>query len=496
MSGDQLDGKRWVALGLLALTQFMLISDQTVVNIAVPSIGADLNITGASLSWVVNAYVLTFGGLLLLAGRATDLFGQRRIFIAGMVLFAVASLAGGLAQSAAMLIGARAVQGVGAAILASSGLAAMTATFPEGRDRDRALGIWAGAAGSGGAVGVLLSGLLTNGPGWPWVFWINVPIGLAGALLAPRLLAEGRARTARRLDVKGAIAVTGGAPLLVFTFIQAEHVGWASAQTIVSLAAALGLLGAFVMIERRSAEPLLPFTIFRSRSLSVANGGMILFAAGIYAMMFFLSLYLQQVLGYSPLEAGLAYIPLAMGLVFGPVGGRLLTSIGHRATMLLGLALATAGMVWFTRISADGSFLVNVLGPSLLIAAGGQFTVVGMTTSALGEVTEDEQGIASGVFNTSREIGGAFGVGARGAGRRPDRLVRRERGVASRSPQRRPPGRSDRSRHLRLRGPAGRAGAAATRAPSIDYAHAACALPARSGLDHSRADARESWRAM
>lgn len=226
------------------------------------------------------------------------------------------------------------------------------------------------------------------------------------------MLAEARRRTARRLDVKGAIAVTAGASLLVVTFIHAEQVGWASAQAIVSLAAALGLLGAFVMIERRATEPLLPFTIFRSRSLSVANAGMILFAAGIYAMMFFLSLYLQQVLGYSPLQAGLAYIPLAMGLVFGPVGGRLLTVIGHRATMLLGLALATAGMAWFTRISADGSFLVNVLGPSLLIAAGGQFTVVGMTTSALGGVMEGEHGIASGVFNTSREIGGAFGVGA------------------------------------------------------------------------------------
>jgi EmrB/QacA subfamily drug resistance transporter len=412
MSGDKSDRKRWVALGLLALTQFMLISDQTVVNIAVPSIGSDLDISGANLSWVLNGYVLTFGGLLLLAGRATDLFGQRRMFTIGMLLFAVASLAGGLSPTAAMLIAARAVQGVGAAVLASSGLAAMMATFPEGRDRDRALGIWAGAAGSGGAVGVLLGGLLTDGPGWRWVFWINVPIGVAGALLAPRLLAEARARSARRLDVAGAIAVTAGTSLLVFTFIQAEHVGWASAQTVVSLAAALGLLGGFVAVERRSSEPLLPFRIFRSRSLSVANGGMVLFAAGIYPLMFFLSLYLQQVLRYSPLQAGLAYIPLAMGLVFGPVGGRLLTAIGHRATMLLGLVLATAGMVWFTRISADGSFLVNVVGPSLLIAAGGQFTVVGMTTFALGGVTEGEQGIASGVFNTSREIGGAFGVGA------------------------------------------------------------------------------------
>jgi MFS family permease len=188
----------------------------------------------------------------------------------------------------------------------------MMPTFPEGRDRDRALGIWAGAAGSGGALGVLLGGLLTDGPGWPWVFLINVPIGLAGALLARRLLSEVRERTARRLDVTGAIAVTAGASLLVFAFIQTEHVGWASVQTIVSLAAALGLLGAFVVIEGRSAEPLLPFTLFRSRSLSVANGGMILFAAGIYPLMFFLSLYLQQVLGYSPLEAGLAYIPLAM----------------------------------------------------------------------------------------------------------------------------------------------------------------------------------------
>ena len=233
--------------------------------------------------------------------------------------------------------------------------------------------------------------------------------------------------------------------------------------------------------RRRAAEPLLPFTIFRSRSLSVANAGMILFAAGIYAMMFFLSLYLQQVLGYSPLQAGLAYIPLAMGLVFGPVGGRLLTVIGHRATMLLGLALATAGMAWFTRISADGSFLVNVLGPSLLIAAGGQFTVVGMTTSALGgghggRARHRQRRLQ----HLARDRWRIRGRRARGAGRRPDRPARRERGVASRSPQRRPPGRSDRNRHLRSRGPTGRRGAAATRAPSVDYSPAARTLAAQS----------------
>jgi EmrB/QacA subfamily drug resistance transporter len=407
------DARRWVALGLLALTQFMLIADQTVVNIALPSIGADLGMTGVGLSWVVNAYVLTFGGLLLLAGRATDLFGRRRLFIAGMVLFAVSSLTGGFARSEAMLITARAVQGVGAAILASSGLAAMMGLFPDGQDRNRALGIWAAAAGSGGSVGLLLGGLLTDGPGWEWVFWVNVPIGLAGALAAPALLTEAGAERPRRLDVSGAITATVGVSLLVFAFTQAEHAGWASAKTFSTLAAAIALLVAFVAIERRAAEPLLAFGLFRSRALSVANIAMVLFAAGIYATMFFLSLYLQQVLGLTPLEAGLAYIPLGVGgLVLGPVGGRLLTALGVRRTTITGLALALAGMIWFTQISADGSFWVNVLGPSLLIAAGGQFTVVGMTTSALGGVSQAEQGIASGVFNTSREIGGAFGVGA------------------------------------------------------------------------------------
>jgi EmrB/QacA subfamily drug resistance transporter len=407
------DTRRWVALGLLAITQFMLIADQTVVNIAVPSIGSDLGMSDASLSWVVNAYVLTFGGFLLLAGRASDLYGRRRLFTIGMTLFALSSLAGGFAQSPAMLIAARAVQGVGAAVLAASGLAAMMGIFPAGGDRNRALGIWAAAAASGGSVGLLLGGVLTDGPGWEWVFWVNVPIGLIGALAAPLLLTETSARGASQLDVPGAITATVGVSLLVFAFTQAEHAGWASAQTFATLGAAIALLTGFVAIERRVAEPLLAFSIFRSRALSVANVSMVLFAAGIYAMMFFLSLYLQRVLGYTPLEAGLGYIPLALGgLVLGPVGGRLLTTLGARTTTITGLTLALAGMVWFTQIAADGSFWVNVLGPSLLIAAGGRFGVVGMTTSAVGGVSPSEQGIASGVFNTSREIGGAFGVGA------------------------------------------------------------------------------------
>jgi EmrB/QacA subfamily drug resistance transporter len=403
--------RRWPALALLAVTQFMLIADQTVVNIALPSMGADLDLQGVDLSWVVNAYVLTFGGLLLLAGRGSDVFGRRRMFVAGMLVFAGSSLAGGFAGSSGVLIAARAVQGVGAAVLASSGLAAMMATFPEGPDRNRALGIWAGAAGSGGAVGVLLGGLLTDGPGWPWVLWINVPVGIAGALLAPRLLAEAPRARDQRPDVAGAVSATAGVSLLVFAFTQAEHAGWTSAQTLVVLLVAVCLLAGFIAFERFAAQPLLPLRVFASRALSVANGAMVLFAASIYAVMFFLSLYLQQVLGYSPLEAGLAYVPLAMGVVFGPVGGRVLTAAGPRATMLGGLTLATAGVLWFSFISADGGFLVNVLGPSLLIASGGQFAVVGMTTFALAGVRDTDQGVASGLFNTSREVGGAFGVG-------------------------------------------------------------------------------------
>ena len=403
--------RRWLALGLLAVTQFMLIADQTVVNIALPSMGADLDLGGVDLSWVVNAYVLTFGGLLLLAGRASDVFGRRRMFVAGMLLFAGASLTGGFAERAGVLIAARALQGAGAAVLASAGLAAMMATFPEGPDRNRALGIWAGAAGSGGAVGVLLGGLLTDGPGWPWVLWINVPIGIAGAVLAPRLLAESPRASDRRFDLVGAVSATVGVSLLVFAFTQAEHAGWTSVQTLAVLLVAVCMLVGFVAFERLAAQPMLPLRVFESRALSVANGTMVLFAGAIYAVMFFLSLYLQEVLGYSPLEAGLAYIPLAMGLVFGPVGGRLLTAAGPRATMLGGLTLATGGVLWFSFISADGSFLVNVLGPSLLIASGGQFTVVGMTTFALAGVRDTDQGVASGLFNTSREVGGAFGVG-------------------------------------------------------------------------------------
>jgi EmrB/QacA subfamily drug resistance transporter len=404
--------RRWLALGLLAVTQFMVILDQTVVTIALPSMGSDLGVPQAGLSWIVNAYVLAFGGLLMLGGRACDLLGRRRILVWGLALFAGASLVGGFAPNLPVLVCARVAQGIGAALLSPAALAALAGIFPAGPDRNRAMGIWAGAAGSGGAVGVLLGGLLTSGAGWHWVFWINVPVGVIGAALAPLFVdADVRAATRPRLDLPGAISVTVGATLLVFGFSQGETAGWASPLSIGSLVAAVAALALFVVVELRSTHPLMSLRIFRIRPLAVANAAMVLFAAGIYALMFFLSLWLQQVLGYSAIQAGLAYIPLAAGLVFGPIGGRLLTRIGPRATVLCGLVLATVGVAWFTRISVDGGFWVNVLVPSLFIASGGQFTVVGLTVSAVGGVDERDQGAASGVFNTAREIGGALGVG-------------------------------------------------------------------------------------
>lgn len=405
--------RRWLALGLLAVTQFMVILDQTVVTIAMPSIGRGLDIPQGGLSWIINAYVLTFGGFLMLGGRACDLLGRRRMFIAGLLLFAVSSLAGGFAVNEPMLIVSRAIQGVGSAILAPAALASVAGTFTDSAERNRALGIWAGAAGSGGAVGVVLGGLLTSGPGWPWVFWINVPVGLIGAALAPLVLSEGTVGGPgrHRFDFAGAIAVTGGVSLVIYGLTQGEQAGWASTRTLVTFGAALVLLIAFVITEQRSPQPLMSFSIFRVHGLAVANGTMLLFSASIYGVMFLLSLYLQQVLGYSAFHAGLAYIPLAMGVVFGPVGGRLLNLIGTRATVFAGLTMGTLGVIWFTQISTDGTFLVNVLGPSLLIASGGQFAVVGLTLSAVSGVDASDQGLASGMFNTSREIGGALGVG-------------------------------------------------------------------------------------
>jgi EmrB/QacA subfamily drug resistance transporter len=407
-----LDRRRWIALALLCVAQFMVILDASIVNVALPTIGTSLHFSQDNLSWVVNAYVLTFGGFLLLGGRMADLLGRRRVFMGGLILFALASLAGGLATNDTQLIAARAVQGLGAAILSPAALSIVTTTFRDGAERNKALGVWGAVAGSGGAAGVLLGGILTSGLGWEWVLWVNVPIGLAAAAIAPTLLGESRAEGENRtFDVAGAVSVTGGLSVLVYALVDANNAGWGSTQTIGLLALAALLLAAFVVIELRSKDPVVPFSIFRSRTITGANVAGLLIGASLFSMFFFISLYMQQVLGYSAIHAGLSYLPLALTIiVFAGIASQLTTRIGFKPVLATGMVFIGAGLLWFSQVSAGGSFLADILGPSLLAAAGLGLVFVSDTIAAVSGVPDREAGLASGLINTSQQIGGALGL--------------------------------------------------------------------------------------
>jgi len=404
--------KRWIALALLCVAQFVVVLDASIVNVALPTIGDALDFSESNLPWVVNAYVLTFGGFLLLGGRLADLLGRRRVFMFGLVLFALASLAGGLASNSGQLIAARAVQGLGAAILSPAALSIVATTFRDGAERNKALGIWGAVAGSGGAAGVLLGGVLTEGLGWEWVLWVNVPIGIAAALIAPSLIAETRADDeVRHFDVAGAVTITLGLSALVFGLLDAESAGWGSAQTILTLVGSAALLAAFVAVERRSRAPLVPFSIFRVRTVTGANVVGILVGASLFSMFFFISLYMQQVLGYSPIKAGLSYLPLAVTIILSAgIASQLVTRVGFKPILASGMVLIAAGLLWFSRISADGSFLADILGPSLLAAVGLGFSFVPVTIAAVSGIEDREQGLASGLINTSQQVGGALGL--------------------------------------------------------------------------------------
>jgi EmrB/QacA subfamily drug resistance transporter len=403
---------KWLALALLAAAQFVVILDASIVNVALPSIGTDLAFAQDDLSWVVNAYVLAFGGFLLLGGRLADLLGRRRMFIIGLVLFAVASLAGGLASSSGQLIIARAVQGLGAALLSPAALSLVTVLFAEGSERNKAMGVWGAVAGSGGAVGVLLGGMLTEWAGWEWVLFVNVPIGIIAALLATRLLPESRNAGKRHFDVAGAFTITAGISLLVYALVDAHSAGWTSLQTLGLGGVALALIGTFYVIERRTAAPLVPFPgIFRIRTITGINVSAVLIAAALFSMFFFISLYMQQVLGFSALEAGLAYLPLAGGIIVAAGGSAgLVTRFGFKPVLITGLLLTAAGLVWFSQVSADGSFVADVLFPSLLAATGLGLAFVSMTVAAVSGVEPHEAGLASGLINTSQQVGGALGL--------------------------------------------------------------------------------------
>jgi EmrB/QacA subfamily drug resistance transporter len=404
--------RRWLALGLLAAAQFVVVLDASIVNVALPSIGRALSFSQDDLSWVVNAYTLTFGGFLLLGGRMADLIGRRRMFIAGIVLFALASLAGGLAQSEVWLIAARAVQGLGAALVSPAALSLVTTLFAEGAERNKALGVWGAVAGSGAAAGVLLGGMLTQWAGWEWVLFVNVPIGLAAAAVAPRLLPESRNDGARHFDVAGAVSVTAGLSLLVYSLVDANKVGWGSAQTLSLLGVAVALIGAFVAIERNTRAPLVPFPgIFRIPTIRGINLIALLVMMALFSMFFFVSLYMQQVLGYDALKTGISYLPLAGGIVVsaGAASG-LVTRFGFKPVLIAGLLLTAAGLVWFAQISAGGSYLGDILFPSLVSAVGLGLAFVAMTVAAVAGVEGHEAGLASGLINTSQQVGGALGL--------------------------------------------------------------------------------------
>jgi EmrB/QacA subfamily drug resistance transporter len=404
---------RGLALALLATTQFVLILDIAIVTVALPSIGTDLDFASADLSWVINAYALMFGGFLLLGGRMADLIGRRRMFMIGLVVFVAASLAGALAQSALWLVIARGVQGLGAALVSPAALSLVMTLFPEGPERNKALGVWGAVAGSGGAAGAILGGVLTDVLSWQSVLYVNIPVGIAAVALAPRLLPEGREAGIRSFDLAGAVSVTAGLALLIYAVVDASDAGWGSAQTLILGATSLALIASFVAIEARAKRPLLPLGTFRNRMLRSANIGAVLTTMALFPMWFLLTLYTQQVLGYSPLESGLAQLPIAVLIVLaaGPTQ-QLVTRIGPRIPLAAGLVMVAGGLLWFSQVSAGGSFLADILGPSLLAGVGAAMAFIAGTIAATTGAAEQDSGLASGLLNTSQQVGGSIGIAA------------------------------------------------------------------------------------
>jgi EmrB/QacA subfamily drug resistance transporter len=404
--------RRWTALILLCFAQFIVVLDASIVNVALPSIGEALSFSESNLAWVVNAYVIAFGGFLLLGGRAADLLGRRRVFMTGLAVVGIASLAAGFATTQGQLIAARAAQGLGAAIVSPAALSIITTLFQDGSERNKALGVWGAVAGSAGAAGVLLGGILTDGLGWEWVLWVNVPVAAIALAFTPGLIPESRSESVtRHFDAAGAVSVTAGLSLLAYAFLDASDAGWGSTKIIGLLAAAVALIGIFVAIELRSKAPLVPFRIFRLRTLTGANIVGLLLGASLFSMFYFISLYMQQVLGYSAIEAGLAYLPLAVTIIVAAgIGGQLVTRFGFKPILATGMTFVAAGLVYWSQVSVGGGFFSDILGPSLLAAMGLGFGFVTSTIAAVAGVGDREQGLASGLINTSQQIGGALGL--------------------------------------------------------------------------------------
>ena len=407
------DRRKWLALALLSAVQFMVVLDIAIVNVALPSIQVDLGFSQENLQWVISAYALAFGGLLLLGGRLADLLGRRRIFLVGVVVFTGASLLAGLAWSESSLIGARVLQGIGAAIISPAALSILSTTFTEGKDRNTALGVWGAVGGFGAAAGVLLGGLLTDALSWEWIFFVNIPVGVAAFVLAPVLLAESRDARVQHFDAAGAALVTVGLSSLVYAITQAGQEGWLSGSTLGFGAAALVLLTSFVLWELRQDEPLMRFGILRTSTVAGANVAGLILGTALFSMFLMLTLYMQQVLGYSAMKSGVAYLAVAgTAILWSAVAAQLVNRIGVKPVLLVGMVSLTAGLLFFTQVSVDGSYLGDLLPGFLLTGLGIGFSFVPISIAALAGVQPAEAGLASGLFNTSQQIGGALGIAA------------------------------------------------------------------------------------
>jgi EmrB/QacA subfamily drug resistance transporter len=407
------DRRKWLALALLSVVQFMVVLDIAIVNVALPSIKVDLGFSQENLQWVISAYALVFGGFLLLGGRAADLLGRRRLFLAGLVVFTLSSLLAGFAWSEASLIAARALQGLGAAVITPAALSILSTTFVEGRERNVALGVWGAVGGFGAAAGLLMGGILTDTVGWEWIFFVNVPVGVAALAMTPRLLSESRDARVKSFDAAGAVLVTVGLSSLVYAITQAGQDGWLAGKTVAFFAAALVLLVGFVGWELRHPEPLMRFGIFRLRTLSGANVASFILNITTLSTFLTLTLYMQQVLGYSAMKTGFAFLAIAgNAIVSSTVAAQLVTQIGVKPVLVTGLTALAAGILYLTQISVGGSYVADLLPGFLLIALGVGFSFVPISIAALAGVESAEAGLASGLINTSQQIGGALGIAA------------------------------------------------------------------------------------
>ena len=405
--------RKWLALALLSAVQFMVVLDIAIVNVALPSIQVDLGFSEQNLQWVISAYALVFGGFLLLGGRAADLLGRRRVFLIGIVIFTVASLLAGLAWSEASLIGARALQGFGAAVITPAALSILSTTFAEGRDRNIALGVWGAVGGFGAAAGVLMGGVLTDLLSWEWIFFVNIPVGITAFILAPILLKESRDASVKSFDALGAVLVTAGLSLSVYAITQAGQVGWGSVRTLSIFATSAVLLAGFVGWEQRHPEPLMRLGILRTKTVSGANVAGFILGTATFSLFLMLTLYMQQVLGYSPLKTGVAYLAVAGTAIFtSAIAAQLVNRIGVKPALVIGMVSLTAGLLYFTQVSVDGSYLRDLLPGFLLIAVGLGFSFVPISIAALAGIESHEAGLASGLINTTQQIGGALGIAA------------------------------------------------------------------------------------